>query len=495
MFRPGEKNMSEAKKKRQQWLQQQAISREMRPARFNLYAIGTRMSPALMMSEEISYWSDIDEKMIGVVFRDVTDNDFGWIMMARDRIGRFRCVAVEASLRSPEYAARGLRTRIAVALEDDEIETLGDQGDETNYPTDLLAIAADTKPDDLHPHFRILMDTPGREPARAVFREIGPWLAPSDPHFVNEFQRKQFDQRMWELYLWASFREMGFDVRQPEAPDFLCSKPGLRFTAEATTVASSTSGPLSSHPNPKTSEEMEVFLTNYMPMKFGSSLTSKLNKKNKDGQSYWERAETKQMPFVLAIADFHIPGGNGEVGSMTYTQAALWPYLYGHRLEWEFVDGSLRTTVRKGEDHSYGSKSVPTGFFDLPGAENISGVLFSNAGTLAKFDRMGVAAGFGAEDHKYFRFGLRLDRDPNSINGTPFVDELDVEHREGWADELQFFHNPNAKHPIPRGSLLGCTEHYFRDGDYFSYSYGDPVLGSRTILMRLVGEKEIKETV
>ena len=93
---------------------------------------------------------------------------------------------------------------------------------------------------------------------------------------------------------------------------------------------------------------MEAFLANYMPMKFGSSLTSKLNKKNKDGQSYWERAEAEQTPFVLAIADFHLPGGNGEVGSMTYTQAALWPYLYGHRLEWEFVDGSLKTSVRKG---------------------------------------------------------------------------------------------------------------------------------------------------
>jgi hypothetical protein len=27
----------------------------------------------------------------------------------------------------------------------------------------------------------------------AVFKEIGPWLAPSDPHFVQEFQFTQFD--------------------------------------------------------------------------------------------------------------------------------------------------------------------------------------------------------------------------------------------------------------------------------------------------------------
>ena len=62
--------MSEAKSKRELWLRQGTLSREMRPARFNLYAIGTRMSSAWMMSEEISYWSDLDEKLIGVVIRD-----------------------------------------------------------------------------------------------------------------------------------------------------------------------------------------------------------------------------------------------------------------------------------------------------------------------------------------------------------------------------------------------------------------------------------------
>jgi hypothetical protein len=34
---------------------------------------------------------------------------------------------------------------------------------------------------------------------------------------------------------------------------------------------------------------MQEFLTNYMPMKFGSALTSKLNKTNKAGENYWAR--------------------------------------------------------------------------------------------------------------------------------------------------------------------------------------------------------------
>jgi hypothetical protein len=103
---------------------------------------------------------------------------------------------------------------------------------------------------------------------------------------------------------------------------------------------------------------------------------------------------------------------------------------------------------------------------------------------------MGVAAGFGTPGHKYLRFGTRLNRDPNSPSGTTFVEELDLEHGETWSDELQLFHNPNAKHPLPRGSLPGITEHFFQDGKHTSFSYGLPVLGSFTALIQLVGDEE-----
>lgn len=272
--------MGEAKAKTKLWKARQVLSRPMSRARFNLLAIGTRLSPIWMMAEEISYWSDDLERVIGVVLRDRTDNDYSWSLLARDKIGRFRSVEVDVSLRTADLAAGALRERIAVAIAIDvgEFAALGDQADETNYPVDLLIPPAGTDRTKLHPYFRVLIEDPGRAPARAVFKEIGPWLALSDPHFVQEFQFNQFDQRLWELYLSATFRELGFDIRQPEAPDFLCSAPGIAFTVEATTVAPSTSGPLANHPDPHTLEEMEYFLTHYMPVKFASSLTSKLNK-------------------------------------------------------------------------------------------------------------------------------------------------------------------------------------------------------------------------
>ena len=300
------------------------------------------------------------------------------------------------------------------------------------------------------------------------------------------------------MYLWATFRELGFDVTQPEAPDFLCRAPGIAFTVEATTVSPSTSGVLADHPNPQTPEEMQEFLAHYMPMKFGSSLTSKLNKKDKDGHSYWERGEAAKRPFLLAVADFHIPGSPDEPGSMTYTHSALWPYLYGKRVTWDFIDGELVTRAVKGSDHVFNGKTVETGFFDLPGAENISAVVFSNAGTLAKFDCMGMAAGFAPDidKYRYYRMGTRFNPDPNAVHPIPFFEEIGgTDYVEYWSDELQIFHNPNAMKPLKEDVFGGITQHYFKHGEQYSVTPEGVVLASRTMIMHVVGDKEEKTVI
>ena len=80
--------MGEAKQKSLEWKRQASLGKPMLPARFNLYAIGTRLSLAHIMSNEVAYWSDLQERLLGVVFQDVVDGDFGWMLLARDRIGR-----------------------------------------------------------------------------------------------------------------------------------------------------------------------------------------------------------------------------------------------------------------------------------------------------------------------------------------------------------------------------------------------------------------------
>ena len=482
--------MGEAKRRalgRAAW---EAFSRPLKPERFDLYALGARLSRARLMSEERSYWSDSGERVLGMVFRDTFDDDYGWILMARDKIGRFRCVDVNASITRESFAVEKLRERIARAVQEGDFLALGDQGDETNYPTDVLTIPPDTKPEDVHPHLRLMIGNPDRHPGLHVFKEIGPWLAPADPHFVREFQFTQFDQRLWEMYLWATFRELGFDVTQPEAPDFLCQAPRIAFTVEATTVSASTSGVLADHPDPTTPEEMAEFLTNYMPMKFGSSLTSKLHKKDKDGRSYWERGGAPDNPFLLAVADFHVSATERKPGSMAYTHSALWPYLYGRRVEWEMINGELVVRAVKGTGHTYKGKTIETGFFDLPGAENISAVIFSNAGTLAKFDRMGIAAGFLLKHHKYYRVGFRYNPDPNAVHPIPFMEEISrVDYVEHWSDELQIFHNPRARVPLGEKFFGGITQHFFEENEQISIHPEGMVLGSQTMILSEGGEQ------
>lgn len=486
------RSLGEAKRRRR--LEEAAFhfSKPMKRARFTLLTIGTRHSKAAYMSSEISWWSSQDERVLGMVCIDKTDRDYFWMILLRDRIGRFRCANLVVDMKTVARAESELRLAIAEILKIDDIEKHGEQGDETNNPIDLFELATDQNPDQLHPYFKLLREEPGREPARVVFKELARWLAPTDPHLVREFQTSGFDQRLWEFYLWAAFREFFLDVEQLEAPDFRCQAPGIDFTVEATTVAPSQHGVLADHPNPKTHEETVEFLNNYMPMKFGSSLNTKFNKVNAQGLHYWEFEHSKGKPFAIAIADFHEPIGKSKIGSMTYTQSALWQYLYGSRVYWEFEGDQLIIKPDKIGEHRYKEKTIPSGFFDQPKAENISAIIFSNAGTLAKFDRMGVAAGFAAEGYGYIRSGLKYNPDPNALMGTPFTKNvLDEDYEEWWTQEVQVFHNPNAKHKLPFEWLLGATHHYFENGLLKSYAPHDSVLSSMTTVLKFVDKTDV----
>jgi len=463
-----------------------SFCRPMSRHRFNLYAIGTRHSKLYRMFEEVSWWCSPDERIIASAGRDLIDNDFSWAMLVRDAIGRFRAVKVDCSYPSLSAAERALWHVMTDTQQTENLIEIGRQGDEPNAPIDLLRLPSDVNSNKLHPYFRILLEDKARAPARAVIREIGPWLTPQDPHMVEEFQKQAFDQRLWEIYLWAACREFGLDVEQLEAPDFRCRAPGIDFTVEATTAAPSTMGALAEHPDPKTQEEIDAFLRDYMPMKYGSALSSKLHRTNNDGLHYWEHEESKDKSFLLAIADFHKPADRDSLGSMTYTQSALWQYLYGQRVNWTFDEnGKLVINPQKIEQHQYGNKVVLSGFFDDPLAVNVSAILFSNAGTLSKFDRMGIVAGFEVPGIHYFRIGLKLNHDPNSVMGIPFsVDVTASNYEEYWTDEIQVFHNPNAIYPLPFEVLIGATHHFLKDGRLRSWGPEGSILSSYSMIFR-----------
>ena len=136
------------------------MSKRMSKERFDLFAIGTRQPPIYHIADELSYWSDVDENVIGVVFRDRIDNDFGWALLVRDRLGRFRAAELNHSLRSERWAQAALRVKIADVSRTADLAEFGIQGDEFNAAIDLLTVLPGTRSDQLHPNFGALMPSP-----------------------------------------------------------------------------------------------------------------------------------------------------------------------------------------------------------------------------------------------------------------------------------------------------------------------------------------------
>jgi hypothetical protein len=444
--------------------------KEISKERFNAYVSWTRAPIAQEMSRELEWFADLDEKVLGVVALDYTDRDFGFVALGRDEKGRFRCIDVETSYQSRSDARRQLFKSIK------EHRQTGDsvfpQGDQDNAGVNLFTAVVEEKK--LHEAFKLVRDHDNWSPARAILSEMMRHFVDIDGNFVEQFQTTGFDARLWELYLYAYFLEDGLYVDRPDpAPDFSVVSGRKKVFIEAVTV-NPTAGeiiqkPTYEKPIVREPDEVVELLKGKMPIKFGSALFSKLNKKT----PYWTLPNVSNRPLIFAIADFHEPQ------SMTWSSSALFQYLYG--VHHEFVhdeDGQLIISALKIDKHKHGQKEIPSGFFFLPNAENVSAVLFSASGTLSKFNRMGRLAGFGIPNMTLIRHGFCHDHNPNASLPRPFVHHIVPGHcSETWGEGMSMYHNPNAKHPVDPDMFPSIAHHWFENGsiksvipDFYPYT-------------------------
>jgi len=267
---------------------------------------------------------------------------------------------------------------------------------------------------------------------------------------------------------------MGYDIdRTIAVPDFCCDGLMGSFNVEAVTVGPTKIGKDIVPPPPAdTPEQLKSYLQEYMPIKFGSALYSKLRKK------YWEHEHVSDKPLVLAIHDFSSPG------SMIHTRSALERYVFGVEHDYEKdKDGNLIILPTKIETHEWEGKSIPSGFFDQPDAEHISAILFSNSGTIAKFNRMGLLTGFGSGNVVALREGTMVNHDPNATSPKYFRVIVNSEgYEESWTEGLSVIHNPNAIKPL-EPECMPQAAHLFlgKDGQITSYTPDFFPFGSRTI--------------
>lgn len=445
----------------------------MNPYRFEVLAMWSRAVPQFAPTAECSVWTTNDERLLGVVIMDLTDQDYNFVILARDKRGRFRAVDIGQTYFTRRIAEVALFKRLPKIHA--EADTAFEQGDETGTPLNFFTPQQPN--DQLHPNFLTLANGPAFSAAREVITEMANVFEEPDGNFVKDFQTTGFNSRLWELYLFAALVEEGFKLDRSHAqPDFIASTGGQTIAIEATTVNPTIGddGKPVEPPKPTSSEGLKKLRRDYMPIKFGSPLFQKLEKKD------WERIHVQGFPYTIAIADFHGPQ------TMTWSGPALSSYLFGLEVKFDHTsDKGLSWHHEPIKNHIWKEKHIPSCFFDQTNAENVSAVLFTNAGTLAKFNRMGVLADFGDQSVRLIRKGTMLN--PNPQSAVPFQFSIDIDdprYSEGWADELQVFHNPNALHPLHGDLFPHATHHFCENGEIKSYGPPEKVLESVTIILR-----------
>lgn len=432
---------------------------DIKQVRFEALAAYCRQPMALLAAEEVRWLEAYNEEVLVVVIRDVADGDYSAMLLARDLKERYRWVEMTKFFETADEAlaaAPGLVEKIHADFGGQRA-----QGDEKGRPVEFFTpVVAKEK---LNRDFATISSLEGYSPAVELMKPMMRWYEDADGNFVEQFQTTGFDARLWELYLFAALVEAGYIFDKKFAmPDFCARSAFGQLCVEATTVNPSrtSSGELVQPPPLETSEQIEAFQRQYMPIRYAGPLTAKLGKK------YWEKEHVKGRSLIFAIQDFHAPS------SMVVSRTALPIYLYGMVWDWQkLAEGELVISPKKIETHVWGEKTVASGFFALPGAENISAVISNASATISKFNRMGVLAGFGSKRVRMIREGTAANFDPNSELPTVFVHDVNSpDYSETWMEGMDVFHNPSAAHPLDPAILPGAAHHWLgEDGQLVSH--------------------------
>lgn len=420
--------------------------REISRARANILMSCSRRPEAAFMLREVAWFEADDSKVLATLVFDA-DGAFSSVVLARDGRERFRAIAVTNPAESADIAMAMLVSKLEELLP--QVDSLRIQGDEAGKSIDFFVPRVPEEK--LHSNYRRLAVEDDFSAARSVIRELMRWYEDTDGNFIEQFQTTGFDSRVWELYLFATLNEAGLQVERPSpAPDLLVHSVFGEFALEATTIQPSTPAKrgAATPPVPRTLEDLETYVRHYLPIRYAGPLTAKLRRE------YWSKPPVSGKPLVFAIQDFHAPL------SMVYSFPALPIYLYGlvHAPRRDAA-GTLMVDVTQIARHTWDTKVVQSGFFSLPGAENISAVIFNNSGTLNKFNRIGVGAGFGVDGITLIQSGLVWDPDPNASDPTPFERVVVEGHPETWIEGMDVFHNPIALHPLDERLLQGAAHH------------------------------------
>lgn len=405
-----------------------------------------RRPNAKLFAEEREWYADQDENILGIVLLDKIDHDWSYVVLGRDELASFAAIDQNVSLPTVDAAREELHNKmLQYSAAGEKVFPQGrDRKGQKIFQLFHPVLQAEKR----NPDFGLLSAASAYSPAKEIIAEIAYTFEDPDGNYIEQFQGNGFDARLWELYLYAALHENDFDInRDFHAPDYLCSKYGVPLVIEATTVNPTQDG----ESIESIKEDPDgIEMANYMAIKFANALYSKLQKR------YWDLEHVKGMPLVLAVADFRKPEG------VFFSAKFLEEYLYGQRQSRE-GNAYVYTPIR---EHVYRDRKKPSGYFSLPDSENISAVLFSDGGTLSKFNRMGKLAGFGKQDVNMLRIGQRYETS-KSPEATVFEVMVNPpSYVETWSEGIYIFHNPRAKYPLVPQLFPDACHTFLINGKY-----------------------------
>lgn len=128
------------------------------------------------------------------------------------------------------------------------------------------------------------------------------------------------------------------------------------------------------------------------------------------------------------------------------------------------------------DEHHFENRTIPSGLFAQPEAEDLSGVIFSNAHTVAMFNRIGYERGYGDPTVAMCRVGWAIDPNPNASQPQKFgyvVGDRPPEDLETFSEGLHLFINPWARNQLSPDTLPAITYHeHIDDGQTLSTNRG-----------------------
>ena len=298
-----------------------------------------------------------------------------------------------------------------------------------------------------HPSFREIATHPANSGTRTLMQQTFEQWGSADPQFVRDFQTTGFDARVFELYLAATLRSLGWSIGgQGRRPDFRCRGAGFEFYVEASTA--------NSPGNPRAPASKEEYFARFaastdnrdeVAVRFGSVLHSKAKKR------YQELPHVVGKPIVIATQAFFGPG------SLLHNELPLVRYLYDMALTEVDSTGTVSITDAAVGCHVGDTKTIRSGWFGNQDAAFISAVMWSNTGTVGKFSRMAMGLGFGVPGWEIHRYGTELDPRPGATERARFVERVQL-GGEPWEEGIFLMHNPNAKFPLPVSAFSGVNQ-------------------------------------